>query len=139
MGIYKNQQNVFLKTKIPKNNVSLCITFRNFPKVPFPLNSHTIPLLGFLTLLTRVKSQDVHVSDYFFVVSKSFLDMNTYYFYRWSIAWCRSSKRNKKMLYINILNVCSWYAALYIEYVPDILHWVCYQLKALQLVILKEL
>ena len=68
----------FLKQKVfLKNNVSLCITFRNFPKVPFLLNSHAIPLLGFLTLLTRIKSQDVQVSDYFFVVSKSSLGTNS--------------------------------------------------------------
>ena len=56
-----------------RNVYSLCITFRNFPKVPFLLNSNAIPLLGFLTLLTRIKSWDVQVSDYFFVVSKSSL------------------------------------------------------------------
>ena len=28
------------KKYFSKNNVSLCITFRNFPKVPFLLNSH---------------------------------------------------------------------------------------------------
>ena len=53
------------------------MTFRNFSKVPFLLNSHAIPLLGFLMLLTRIKSQNVQVSDYFFVVSKSSLGTNT--------------------------------------------------------------
>ena len=60
-----------------RNVYSLCITFRNFPKVPFLLNSNAIPLLGFLTLLTRIKSWDVQVSDYFFVVSKSSLGTNS--------------------------------------------------------------
>ena len=68
----------FLKGKVfLKNNVSLSTTFRNYPKVPFLLNSHAIPLLRFLMLLTRIKSQDVQVSDYFFVVSKSSLGTNT--------------------------------------------------------------
>ena len=53
------------------------MTFRNFPKVPFLLNSYVIPLLEFLMLPTRIKSQDVQVSDYFFVVSKSSLGTNT--------------------------------------------------------------
>ena len=79
----------------------------NFPKVPFLLNSRSIPLLGFLTLLTRIKSQDVQVSDYFFVVSKSSLGTNTLF--------------------------------LQMKYCIDIEYWVCYQLKALQQLTLKEL
>ena len=66
------QESAKCKTKvIRKNNVSLCITFRNFPKVLFLLNSHAIILLEVFMLLTRIKTQNVQVSDYFFVVSKS--------------------------------------------------------------------
>ena len=65
--MYFLKQKVFLKKQCQFGYMTL----RNFPKVLFLLNSHAIPLLGFLTLLTRIKSQDVQFSDYFFVGNKS--------------------------------------------------------------------
>ena len=44
------------KTKsISKNNVSFCITFRNFPKVPFLLNSHAATESTAATYTERTK------------------------------------------------------------------------------------
>ena len=46
----------FLKQKVfLKNNATFCITFRNFPKVPFLLNSHAATESTAATYTERTK------------------------------------------------------------------------------------
>ena len=83
-------------------------------------------------MLTRIKSQDARVSDYFFVVKKSSLGTNTLFS---TDEVLHGGDHQNVIKYISYTQMYSMYVpdmllyALYIEYAPpDMLHWVCYQL-----------
>ena len=89
--------------------------FSNFPKVPFLLNSHAILLMRFLTLLTIVS----RCSGFrIFIRGEQITSTYKYPFSTDEVLHGTDHQNVIKKIYINILNLCSWYAALYIEYVP---------------------
>ena len=107
------------------------MTFRNFPKVPFPLNDHAIPLLGFFV---ANKNKVSRCSGFrLFLRGEQIISRYKYPFSTDEILHGADHQNIIKNIsytqiyYMYVPHMLTY--ALYIEYAPpDMLHWVYYQL-----------